>query len=187
MARGQPEVKLLSLVDVLKPISEEELRNSPLAVRTFALMRAKSSTGPKTTMEAVPDLGRSRARLQADLLGRAAHPRPAPRGDSALGPEASGLHARALEPSVLSFMRREDLEYFLRRKPEMGLYLVDHLAERLRLVHARMSDVVHKKEPARLASVILWLLSQEGGVQLRRRRIHDRNLKALQRIADQER
>jgi hypothetical protein len=58
MARGQPEVKLLSLVDVLKPISEEELRNSPLAVRTFALMRAKSTTGPKTTMEAVPDLER---------------------------------------------------------------------------------------------------------------------------------
>jgi CRP/FNR family transcriptional regulator len=136
-----------------------------------------------------------------------------------------GLHARALEPSVIAFMRRQDLKYFIRRKPEIGLHLMDLLAERLRLMDARMSDVIHKEVPARLASLILQLLSEEGivvgrdyvipgpytheqlgtmigakrvavarafkrlrdagAVEVEKRHIHVRDLKTLERIANQ--
>jgi hypothetical protein len=66
-----------------------------------------------------------------------------------------------LEPSVLAFMRREDLEYFLRREPEMGLYL--RTPGGTTAPYGR-SDVEHcpQEVPARLASPILQLLSQEG-------------------------
>jgi CRP/FNR family cyclic AMP-dependent transcriptional regulator len=40
--------------------------------------------------------------------------------------------------------------------------LADLLAERLRLMDERMSDVIHKEVPARLASLILQLLDSEG-------------------------
>jgi CRP/FNR family transcriptional regulator len=75
-----------------------------------------------------------------------------------------GLSARAIESSVLAFMSREDLEYFLRRKPQIGLRLMDLLAENLRLMDARISEVIHKRVPARLASLIAWLIEEEGTV-----------------------
>ena len=73
-----------------------------------------------------------------------------------------GLIVRAIESSVLAFMRRENLEYFLRRKPQMGLRLMDLLAENLHLMDARISDVIHKRVSARLASLIAWLINEEG-------------------------
>jgi CRP/FNR family transcriptional regulator len=69
-----------------------------------------------------------------------------------------------MEPSTIAFMKREYLEGLIRKKPEIGLRLADLLTERLRLVDARMSDVIHKKVTARLASLILQLLDEEGVV-----------------------
>ena len=62
-------------------------------------------------------------------------------------------------------MKRDYLESLIRGKPKVGLLLADLLAERLRLMDARMSDVVHKEVPARLASLILQLLDEEGVVR----------------------
>jgi CRP/FNR family cyclic AMP-dependent transcriptional regulator len=75
-----------------------------------------------------------------------------------------GLHAQALKPSVIAFMKREDLASLIRKSPEVGMHLADLLAERLRLMDERMSDVIHKEVPARLASLILQLLNSEGVV-----------------------
>lgn len=61
-------------------------------------------------------------------------------------------------------MRRTDLEYFIWKRPEVWLRLVDLLAERLRLMDERMSDIVHKEVPARVASLLLQLPSSEGVV-----------------------
>ena len=46
----------------------------------------------------------------------------------------------------------------------MGLRLMDLLAENLRLMDARISDVIHKRVSARLASLIVWLINEEGVV-----------------------
>ena len=75
-----------------------------------------------------------------------------------------GLHAKALEPSVLTFVRRGYLEHLIRKRPEVGLRLIDLLADRLRLMDQRMCDVIHKDVPARLAGLILDLLESEGVV-----------------------
>ena len=65
---------------------------------------------------------------------------------------------------MIAFMRREELERLICESPEVGLRLVDLFAERLRLMDERMSDVIHKEVPARLASLILQLLDSEGVV-----------------------
>jgi CRP/FNR family transcriptional regulator len=44
----------------------------------------------------------------------------------------------------------------------MGLRLLDLLAENLRLMDSRVSDVIHKRVSARLASLIAWLINEEG-------------------------
>jgi CRP/FNR family transcriptional regulator, cyclic AMP receptor protein len=138
-----------------------------------------------------------------------------------------GLHTEVMEPSTIAFVKREYLESLVRNKPEVGIRLADLMAERLRSMDARMSDVIHKEVPARLASLILQLLDEEGvvggerytiptpythqqlgtmigakrvsvarafgrlreagAVEVEQSRLHVRDLKALERIADVER
>jgi CRP-like cAMP-binding protein len=138
-----------------------------------------------------------------------------------------GLYAKALEPSVVTFVPRQFLEHLIRTRPEVGLHLMDLLADRLRMMDQRMCDVVHKDVLARLAALILQLLESEGIVhgtggyrlstkytheqlatmigakrvavsrafkhlreagilQTRQRRIHVRDIEALERAAAKE-
>lgn len=53
-------------------------------------------------------------------------------GEMALtGQSLSGVHVRALAPSTVVTLRREELEELIMKKPEVGLRLVRSLAERL--------------------------------------------------------
>jgi CRP/FNR family transcriptional regulator, cyclic AMP receptor protein len=74
------------------------------------------------------------------------------------------MYAQAMEPSVVCFVRRRDLERLVGRRPELGLRLIDLLADDLRMMDELLYDVVYKEVPARLASLILWLLGSEGVV-----------------------
>jgi len=74
------------------------------------------------------------------------------------------LYAEALEPSVVAFIRRQDLERLIRKRPEVGLRLIDLLADDLHLMDELLSDVIYKGVPARLAGLILRLLVSEGVV-----------------------
>ena len=224
----QHEVKLLSLVDILEPLSEEELEEVSTRCPSFSLDAGQELYGSREFDGGLFLLEEghvviykmtSSGKQITFAVHRAGTVLPALR--------LQGLIAQAIESSVLAFMRREDLEYFLRRKPQMGLRLMDLLAENLRLMDARISDVIHKRVSARLASLIAWLISEEGivvgsgdrvipyhytheqlgsiigarrvavtrafgvlqdegAVELRRRRIHVKDLELLQRIAEQE-
>jgi CRP/FNR family transcriptional regulator, cyclic AMP receptor protein len=84
-------------------------------------------------------------------------------GEMALtGQSLSGLYVRALTPSTVVSMRREDVEHLIMNKPEVGLRLVRDLALRLHASEARYADVVGKGVPARLATLILTLVDSEG-------------------------
>ena len=80
------------------------------------------------------------------------------------GRRMRGLHAQAMESSVVSFVRRADLERLIRNRPEVGLRLMDVLADDLHLMDGLLSDVVHKEVSTRLATLILRLLDKEGVV-----------------------
>jgi len=157
------EVKLLSLVDVLEPLSEEELEEVSTRCPSFSLDAGQDFYGSKEhdgglfLLEEghVVIYKRTSSGKQITFAVHSA-------GTVFPALRLQGLVARAIESSVLAFMRREDLEYFLRRKPQMGLRLMDILAENLRLMDARISEVIHKRVSARLASLIAWLINEEG-------------------------
>ena len=157
------EVKLLSLVDVLEPLSEEELEEVSTRCPSFTLDKGQEFYGAQEYDGGLFLLEEGHVVIykmtsSGKQITFAVHSA----GTILPALRLQGLIARAIESSVLAFMSREDLEYFLRRKPQMGLRLMDLLAENLRLMDARISDVIHKRVSARLASLIAWLIDEEG-------------------------
>jgi CRP/FNR family transcriptional regulator len=162
----QREVKLLSLVDVLEPLSEEELEEVSTRCPSFCLDAGQEFYGSQEYDGGLFLLEEGHVVIykmtsSGKQITFAVHSA----GTVLPALRLQGLSARAIESSVLAFMRREDLEYFLRRKPQMGLRLMDILAGNLRLMDARISEVIHKRVSARLASLIAWLIDEEGIVE----------------------
>jgi CRP/FNR family transcriptional regulator, cyclic AMP receptor protein len=84
-------------------------------------------------------------------------------GEVAFTPHAlRDAYAEAMEPSILLAMEREDVERLIQQKPQVGLRMISLLSERLHYYETRMEDVTLKGVPARLASLILFLVESEG-------------------------
>jgi CRP-like cAMP-binding protein len=84
-------------------------------------------------------------------------------GEVAFTPHAlRDAYAEAMEPSVLLAMERSDVERLIREKPQVGLRMIRLLSEKLHYYETRMEDVTLKEVPARLASLILFLIESEG-------------------------
>ena len=165
MTRERTQAKLLSLVDVLEPLSQEDLEELATRCRDIRLKWGEDFYRPEEHDGGLFLIKEGRVRIyklsptgkQLTLVLLSA-------GTVLSSSRLQGLHAQALEPSVIAFMKREELEHLIYKNPEVGLRLADLLAERLRLMDERMSDVIHKNVPARLASLIVQLLSEEGVV-----------------------
>jgi len=71
-------------------------------------------------------------------------------------------YAEATDPSILLAMAREDVERLILQMPTVGLRLISLLSERLHYYETRIEDVTLKGVPARLASLILFLIESEG-------------------------
>jgi CRP/FNR family transcriptional regulator len=120
-------------------------------------------------------------------------------GEVAFTPHAfRESYAQAMEPSVVFAMERAEVERLILQKPQVGIRIISLLSERLHYYETRMQDVTLKEVPARLASLILFLVksegvqrpgeiriptSYEGALQIRRRLIYVEDLGALQRTA----
>ena len=166
-------LKLFSLVDVLEPLSDEELKDvaercTDTSLRggedfyrpelhdggLFLILEGRvrvyhiSPAGKETTLDLLASGTALWARCMELMSGRVAH-------------------AQAVGPSVLAFMGREDLERFVLNKPEVGLKLMDLLAQRLGSSNERMAEVAYKDVLSRMASQILRLLESEGVVDRR--------------------
>jgi CRP/FNR family transcriptional regulator, cyclic AMP receptor protein len=76
--------------------------------------------------------------------------------------EGMGSYAQAISPSRVAFMSRSTFQGLIRREPELGIRAVELLSERLSFYEQRIADTALKKVPARLASVILQLVEQDG-------------------------
>ena len=79
--------------------------------------------------------------------------------------QAHAVHAQAVEPTSVAFMNREELDRIVLKNPEVGLRMMDLLAERLSSESERMAEVANKPVVSRLASQILRLLEEEGVVE----------------------
>jgi CRP/FNR family transcriptional regulator len=84
-------------------------------------------------------------------------------GEVAFTPHAlRDAYAEAMEPSILLAMERADVERLIQQKPQVGIRIISLLSERLHYYETRMQDVTLKEVPARLASLILFLVESEG-------------------------
>ena len=70
----------------------------------------------------------------------------------------------ALEPSVVRVLEGEDFEDLVRRSPEVGVKTIRVLGERLSTCEHRISGLVRKEVPARLATLLLSLSEHRGVV-----------------------
>ena len=74
------------------------------------------------------------------------------------------VRVEALQSSTMLVLRWEDFEALVVRNPEVGLKTIRLLSERLAVCEDRLSDMVRKEVPARLAGLILRLSEYEGFV-----------------------
>jgi CRP-like cAMP-binding protein len=169
MAQVERLVKLLSRVDVLEPLSEGELKDLAERCPAFSVRGGEDFYSPEKHYSGLFLILEGRVRVYLttpagkevtlDLLsaGTVLWVR---RFEALRASDV--VHVRAVEPSLLAFMGRKDLDRFIIEQPEVGLRMMDLLAERLGQSNERMAEIAHKEVLSRLAGQVLRLLEDEG-------------------------
>jgi CRP/FNR family transcriptional regulator len=162
-------IRLLSLVDIFEPLSTEEIEGLTGQLSDIHLEPDEIFYTPQDRSERLFVLWKGRVRIYKTTNGReftlAMVDEGTVFGEMALTAQRlREAYAKAMEPSELSVMRRQDLERLILKKPEVGLRITHLLSERLRRYETRLEDITLKGVTARLASLILLLLENEGVV-----------------------
>jgi CRP/FNR family cyclic AMP-dependent transcriptional regulator len=164
------EIRLLSMVDVLGPLSDEQMEDLAKKTPDTFLEQEDVLYSPQQGTERLFILKKGRVQLyEVDRSGEEITLSVIEDGNvfgemALTGQSLEGLYVRALVPSTVVSLRREDLEDLIMKNPQVGLRLVRELAEKLQASEARYADVVSKDVPARLATLILTLMDSEGEV-----------------------
>ena len=166
----QEQIRLLSMVDILGPLSDEEMEDLAKRTPDTFLDQGDVLYSPRDSTERLFILKKGRVQVYevdrgGDEITLSMVEDGNVFGEMALtGQSLEGLYVRALTPSTVVSLRREELEKLIMNKPEVGLRLVRELAERLHASEARYADIIGKDVPARLATLILQLVNSEGVV-----------------------
>jgi len=161
------EVELLSRVDLFDSLSKEEIRQLLDENSDVRLEEGETFYAPWEHAGELFILKKGRMRLYRTEGSREFTLEVVEAG-TIFGEMAFTPHrlresfARAMEPSVVFAMDHAGVERLIREKPQVGLRMISLLSERLRYYETRMEDVTLKEVPARLASLILFLVQSEG-------------------------
>src|SRR5215211_102294 len=164
------EIRFLSMVDILGPLSDEEMEDLAKRAPDTFLEQADVLYSPEDGTERLFILKKGKVQLyevgdDGNEITLSVVEEGSVFGEMALtGQSLHGLYVRALTPSTVVSLRREDLEHLIMKKPQVVLRLVRELAQRLHDSEARYADLVGKDVPARLATQILTLVDSEGVV-----------------------
>jgi CRP-like cAMP-binding protein len=165
--REDQEVELLSRVALFESLSEEEIRvlvrqNSDVRLGEGETFYAPWEQGGKLFI-----LKKGRMRLYRTEGGREFTLEVVEAG-TVFGEMAFTPHrlresfARAMQPSIIFVMERAAVERLIEEKPQVGIRIISLLSERLHYYETRMEDITLKDVPARLGSLILFLVESEG-------------------------
>jgi CRP/FNR family cyclic AMP-dependent transcriptional regulator len=161
-------IRLLSLVDIFEPLSEEEIEQLNGQLPDRRLENGEIFYRPQDPSERLFILQKGKVRIFRTIPdGReftlAVVESGTVFGEMALtGQRLEGAYAQAMEASQVSTMLKEDLERLVLEKPEVGLRIMQVLSERLRRYETRLEDVTMKDVHARLAGIIVLLVESEG-------------------------
>lgn len=164
----EEQVRLLSMVDILGPLSDEEMEEFAQRVPDTYLEQGDILYTPHEGSERLFILKKGRVQVYeidqtGDEITLSVVEDGTIFGEMALtGQSLQGVYVRALIPSFVVSLKRADLEDLIMKKPEVGLRFVSELAERLRDSQTRYANIIHKDVPARLATLILTLVDSEG-------------------------
>src|ERR687897_659770 len=167
----EQQIRLLSKVDIFESLPEEEVRE---ILRDLLQRNAEINLGagevfytPRQPDGKLFILTKGRVRLYK-LEGSREFTLEVIDAGTVFGEVAFTPHAlresyaEAMEPSVVFTMERAEVERLILQKPKVGIRIISLLSERLRYYETRMQDVTLKEVPARLASLILFLVESEG-------------------------
>ena len=165
----EERIRLLSMVDIFEPLSEEEIEDLNGQLPDRRLNRGETFYTPEDRSERLFILQKGKVRIYKTSDGReftlAMVETGTIFGEMALTAQRlQGAYAQAMKPSVVSMMRQEDLERLILNKPEVGLQIMHLLGERLRRQESRLGDLTLRDVHTRLANLILLLIDSEGVV-----------------------
>ena len=164
----EERIRLLSLVDIFEPLSEEDIEQLNGQLSDVHLEPGEIFYTPQDRSERLFVLWKGRVRIYRTTDGGREFTLATVEAGTVFGEMAltaqqlEGAYAQAMEPSEVSMMFRDDLERLMLEKPEVGLQISHLLSERLRRYETRMEDLTLKDIHARLASLILLLCEGEG-------------------------
>jgi CRP/FNR family cyclic AMP-dependent transcriptional regulator len=171
----QPSDKFgyLKMVDIFQDLTEQEIEEIDRATTMTTGRRGKIFYMPEDTSEVLFLLKEGHVQLY----------RISPDGKklviATVGPGSifgemaligQGMHntfAEAIEDCVLLVMSRGDVERLLVTKPKVALRIFEVLGNRLRDTESRQEEIAFKGIPARLASLLLHLASEQNGETIR--------------------
>jgi CRP-like cAMP-binding protein len=161
-------IKLLSEVEVLEPLSAEQLEWVAQRTLNRSFQKGESIYLPGDASELVYLLLTGRVRLygmarQRELtfdIIRAGDVF----GEVSLTERTQNEHAQALEASQVGLLELNTFWHLVRENAEFNVRVIRMLGERSRMARARMTDIALKESPARLAALILDLVQGEGVV-----------------------
>ena len=168
MLSPEEKVRLLSMVDILEPLSRAEIKELSLRVPDTHIRQGQIFYTPKERSEKLFMLKKGRVRIYRvssdgrELTLTVVGPGMVFGEMSLTAQRLENAYAEAMEPSVVCAMKRHDLEQLVMDKPQVGLKIMSVLSERLSLTEDRMEDIALKEVPARLAGFILQLIESEG-------------------------
>lgn len=164
----EEKVRLLSMVDILEPLTRKEIQEISHRIPDRHLDKGQIFYTPQEKNEWLFMLKKGRVRIyrlspDGHELTLTVVSAGAVFGEMSLTAQRlENAYAEAQEPVVVCAMQREDLERLIREKPQVGLKLVQSLSERLSQAEDLVEDLALKEVPARLASLILRLVENEG-------------------------
>jgi CRP-like cAMP-binding protein len=161
-------MKLLSEVDVLEPLSAEQM--DLVAQRTFdrSFLEDESIYLPGDATEVIYLLLAGRVRLYGMVRDRELTFDVIRAGDmfgeASLTERTQIEYAQALEPSMVGLLELNTFWRLFGENPEFATRIIKLVGERSRTTRSRMTDIALKHVSARLASLILDLVQAEGVV-----------------------
>lgn len=170
MLRPEEKVRLLSMVDILEPLSRDEINELSLRIPDTHFERGQTLYTPQEKSEWLFMLKKGRVRIYRVSPDGREFTLTVVNAGTVFGEmtltaqRLEGAYAEAMEPSVICAMKRQDLERLVLEKPQVGLKMMRILSERLSAADNRMEDIALKEVPARLAAFILQLVEDEGVV-----------------------
>ena len=159
--------RLLAKVDILEPLPPEEVERLALLFSSMRL-EAREAIALDEEREMLLLLASGRVRVHEPSAAGPDLTITMVKGGTVVGQSgfavrlSRALRVEALQPSTLLILRWEDFEDLVFRNPEVGIKIIRLLSERLAVCEDRLSDMVRKEVPARLAGLILRLSEYEG-------------------------